>query len=96
MLAIVATTIAGVLIGVPTLRLRGDYIGIVTLAFGEIIGQVVSNGRRDRDPRRIADRRARTGSRASTGSTCRCWSRSARSTCGPGTGSRSRSSRSCS
>jgi branched-chain amino acid transport system permease protein len=27
------------------LRLRGDYIAIVTLAFGEIIGQVVSNGR---------------------------------------------------
>jgi branched-chain amino acid transport system permease protein len=44
-LAIVATTIAGVLIGVPTLRLRGDYIGIVTLAFGEIIGQVAANGR---------------------------------------------------
>ncbi|HEX6021315.1 MAG TPA: branched-chain amino acid ABC transporter permease [Solirubrobacter sp.] len=45
-LAIVATAVAGVLIGVPTLRLRGDYIGIVTLAFGEIIGQIVSNGRR--------------------------------------------------
>ena len=44
-LAIVATALAGVLIGVPTLRLRGDYIGIVTLAFGEIIAQVVSNGR---------------------------------------------------
>src|ERR671925_542609 len=44
-LAIVATTAAGVLIGVPTLRLRGDYIAIVTLAFGEIIGQVVNNGR---------------------------------------------------
>ena len=44
-LAIVATTIAGVLIGVPTLRVRGDYVGIVTLAFGEIIGQVVANGR---------------------------------------------------
>jgi branched-chain amino acid transport system permease protein len=44
-LAIVATTTAGVLIGVPTLRLRGDYVGIVTLAFGEIIGQLVSNGR---------------------------------------------------
>jgi branched-chain amino acid transport system permease protein len=44
-LAVVATTIAGVLIGVPTLRLRGDYVGIVTLAFGEIIGQVVANGR---------------------------------------------------
>jgi branched-chain amino acid transport system permease protein len=44
-LAVIATTAAGMLIGVPTLRLRGDYIGIVTLAFGEIIGQVVSNGR---------------------------------------------------
>jgi branched-chain amino acid transport system permease protein len=44
-LAIIATTTAGVLIGLPTLRLRGDMIGIVTLAFGEIIGQVVSNGR---------------------------------------------------
>jgi branched-chain amino acid transport system permease protein len=44
-LAVLATTIAGVLIGVPTLRLRGDYVGIVTLAFGEIIGQVAVNGR---------------------------------------------------
>src|SRR5919109_571513 len=44
-LAVVATTVAGVLIGVPTLRLGGDYVGIVTLAFGEIIGQIVSNGR---------------------------------------------------
>jgi branched-chain amino acid transport system permease protein len=44
-LAMVASTAAGVLIGVPTLRLRGDYVGVVTLAFGEIIGQVVSNGR---------------------------------------------------
>ena len=44
-LAIAATMLAGVLIGVPTLRLRGDYIAIVTLAFGEIIGQVVNNGR---------------------------------------------------
>jgi branched-chain amino acid transport system permease protein len=44
-LAVATTAIAGALIGVPTLRLRGDYIAIVTLAFGEIIGQVVSNGR---------------------------------------------------
>jgi branched-chain amino acid transport system permease protein len=44
-IAIAATAIAAVLIGLPTLRLRGDYVGIVTLAFGEIIGQVVSNGR---------------------------------------------------
>jgi branched-chain amino acid transport system permease protein len=43
-LAIVATTTAGVMIGVPTLRLRGTYVGIVTLAFGEVIGQVASNG----------------------------------------------------
>jgi branched-chain amino acid transport system permease protein len=43
--AVAATTLAGVLIGLPTLRLRGDYVGIVTLAFGEIVAQVVSNGR---------------------------------------------------
>ena len=43
-LALAATTTAGVLIGVPTLRLRGAYVGIVTLAFGEIIGQVAANG----------------------------------------------------
>ena len=40
----VVTTIAGMLIGLPTLRLRGDYIAIVTLAFGEIIGRIVING----------------------------------------------------
>jgi len=42
--AIVLCTVAGMLIGLPTLRLRGDYIGIVTLAFGEIIGRIVVNG----------------------------------------------------
>jgi branched-chain amino acid transport system permease protein len=36
--------VAGILIGLPTLRLRGDYIAIVTLAFGEIIGVVAVNG----------------------------------------------------
>jgi branched-chain amino acid transport system permease protein len=35
---------AGMLIGLPTLRLRSDYIAIVTLAFGEIIGVVAVNG----------------------------------------------------
>jgi len=44
-LAVAATSLAGVVIGIPTLRLRGDYIAIVTLAFGEIIGRVVTNGR---------------------------------------------------
>ena len=34
---------AGVLIGIPVLRLRGDYLAIVTLAFGEIIKSLVNN-----------------------------------------------------
>jgi branched-chain amino acid transport system permease protein len=42
--AVLFTTIAGMLIGLPTLRLRGDYIAIVTLAFGEIIGRIAVNG----------------------------------------------------
>ncbi len=35
--AISAAGLAGVLVGVPSLRLRGDYLAIVTLGFGEII-----------------------------------------------------------
>jgi branched-chain amino acid transport system permease protein len=38
------TAFAGILIGLPTLRLRGDYLAIVTLGFGEIVPQVVRNG----------------------------------------------------
>jgi branched-chain amino acid transport system permease protein len=38
------TAFAGALIGLPTLRLRGDYIAIVTLAFGEIIRVFAING----------------------------------------------------
>ena len=34
----------GVIIGAPTLRLKSDYLAIVTLGFGEIIPQVVRNG----------------------------------------------------
>jgi branched-chain amino acid transport system permease protein len=37
------TLMVGILIGLPTLRLRGDYLAIVTLGFGEIIPQVVRN-----------------------------------------------------
>jgi branched-chain amino acid transport system permease protein len=40
----VATAVVGVLIGLPTLRLRGDYLAIVTLGFGEIIPQIANNG----------------------------------------------------
>ena len=42
--AVITTAIAGAVIGLPTLRLRGDYIAIVTLAFGEIIRVVALNG----------------------------------------------------
>jgi branched-chain amino acid transport system permease protein len=37
------TAVGGILIGLPTLRLRGDYLAIVTLGFGEIIPQFVRN-----------------------------------------------------
>jgi len=43
-LAGVLTAIIGVIIGLPTLRLRGDYLAIVTLGFGEIMPQIARNG----------------------------------------------------
>ncbi|NUQ99778.1 MAG: branched-chain amino acid ABC transporter permease [Streptomyces sp.] len=39
----IAACVFGVLIGAPTLRLRGDYLAIVTLGFGEIFRIVVNN-----------------------------------------------------
>ena len=42
--AMVLAAAAGAVIGLPTLRLRGDYIAIVTLAFGEIAGTIALNG----------------------------------------------------
>ncbi len=46
LLAVIAggvfAAIAGFLIGIPVLRLRGDYLAIVTLAFGEIIRNVMN------------------------------------------------------
>ena len=42
-LAIVFASIAGVVLGAPTLRLRGDYLAIVTLGFGEIARIVAVN-----------------------------------------------------
>ena len=44
LIAGVVTAVGGILIGLPTLRLRGDYLAIVTLGFGEIIPQFVRNG----------------------------------------------------
>jgi branched-chain amino acid transport system permease protein len=48
---IVATALSGVLIGAPTLRLRGDYLAIVTLGFGEITYLLLIN--LDRPPLNI-------------------------------------------
>lgn len=39
----VAAAIAGLLVGIPSLRLRGDYLAIVTLGFAEIIRIVILN-----------------------------------------------------
>src|SRR5579863_3500880 len=41
--AIASAMIAGVILGAPTLRLRGDYLAIVTLGFGEIVPQLFQN-----------------------------------------------------
>ena len=35
--------VAGALVAIPTLRLRGDYLAIITLAFGEIIKYIIQN-----------------------------------------------------
>ncbi|MCR5744021.1 MAG: branched-chain amino acid ABC transporter permease [Lachnospiraceae bacterium] len=40
--AALIAAIAGLIIGIPVLRLRGDYLAIVTLAFGEIIKNVLT------------------------------------------------------
>jgi branched-chain amino acid transport system permease protein len=42
-IAAVVAAFFGVLLGAPTLRLRGDYLAIVTLGFGEIIRIVLNN-----------------------------------------------------
>ena len=41
--AIIVAMVAGVTLGAPTLRLRGDYLAIVTLGFGEIVRLVAQN-----------------------------------------------------
>lgn len=41
--AVLAAVIAGIVLGAPTLRLRGDYLAIVTLGFGEIITIYANN-----------------------------------------------------
>ncbi len=43
LISFAVTGIFGILLGVPTLRLRGDYLAIVTLGFGEIVNLVLVN-----------------------------------------------------
>jgi len=42
-IAILIAMVAGIILGAPTLRLRGDYLAIVTLGFGEIITIFANN-----------------------------------------------------
>lgn len=39
----VVASVAGILIGIPTLRLKGDYLAIATLGFGEIVRVIAIN-----------------------------------------------------
>jgi branched-chain amino acid transport system permease protein len=54
-IGIALTMIAGVLLGIPTLRLRGDYLAIVTLGFGEIVRLVLLNSTWSKGPNGIAN-----------------------------------------
>ena len=47
--------LAGLLLGTPTLRLRGDYLAIVTLGFGEIIRITANNSEWLGGPRGITN-----------------------------------------
>jgi branched-chain amino acid transport system permease protein len=43
--AMLTSGLAGFLIGTPSLRLKGDYLGIMTLGFGEIIKTIITNAK---------------------------------------------------
>ncbi len=43
LLAVIAAALTGILIGLPVMRLRGDYLAIVTLGFGEVIRVLANN-----------------------------------------------------
>ena len=61
--------LSGVMLGAPTLRLRGDYLAIVTLGFGEIIRLIAVNTSwlgGAAASRRSAGRRASSSSRCRT------------------------------
>jgi branched-chain amino acid transport system permease protein len=51
---VLLTSISGLILGAPTLRLRGDYLAIVTLGFGEIVRITAQNTEYIGGPRGIA------------------------------------------
>jgi branched-chain amino acid transport system permease protein len=67
LLAGAAAGLAGFLVGLPTLRLKGDYLAIVTLAFGEVVTSVIrasdeiANGLRQIGLTGIADLASKMG-----------------------------------
>ena len=54
-LGIAFAMIAGVLLGIPTLRLRGDYLAIVTMGFGEIVRITALNTQKIGGPNGMAN-----------------------------------------
>jgi branched-chain amino acid transport system permease protein len=42
-LGIIVAAIVGLILGLPVLRVRGDYLAVITLAFGEIVRQLLNN-----------------------------------------------------
>ena len=63
-----AAALAGLVVGMPSLRLRGDYLAIVTLGFGEIIRDRDPEHRRGRRRARLLARRRRLTRRSSSAS----------------------------
>ena len=39
----IVAAVVGLILGLPVLRVRGDYLAIITLAFGEIVRQLANN-----------------------------------------------------
>ena len=62
-----AAALAGLVVGTPVLRLRGDYLAIVTLAFGEIIKELAPDCRK---PKRVPSATWRTTAPGRS-----CWAR---------------------
>jgi branched-chain amino acid transport system permease protein len=42
-LGVILAAIVGIILGLPVLRVRGDYLAVITLAFGEIVRQLANN-----------------------------------------------------